>query len=499
MAAEFGTEIEQYLCSVLERTEIILGDDIEDMSQLELHECLLHQTSALLCNIKSKVSENENAADDDDDSRILGELESIFYELEAKFCLFSQRKQVQLCYKQQPLRLQTGAPGRPSYFIPPELLEELRGEYGLSWNKISGMLKVSCWTIARRVSHYGLQDLQSFSPLTNDEIDTIVKDYNRTHGATTGESYLRGHFRALGYHIQRQRSRESINRVDPRNTALRWGALVSRRTYFVPWPNSVWHIDGHHSLIRWGIVIHGCIDGKTRRILFLKAATNNLASTVLQNFEEAIEEDGGLWPSRIRVDYGVENVAVCDAMVVKRGTGRSSFICGSSTRNQRIERLWRDVYRCVCHIFYYIFYGMEQSGLLDVENNIHMFALQRVFLGRLNLALEEWKACHNHHPLSTEHGWSPNQLWLTGMMDRRNPLARGGVEDNSDLINDGYLDDPFQVGQANNVIVSPASIDLTNPLQDILPIIENICNPNRVSNSFGADIYMELLEFLQQN
>eukprot|EP00794_Sanderia_malayensis_P021078 gene21078-23132_t len=498
MAADFGTKIEQYLYSVLERTEGILGEDIEDVSQLELHECLLDKTSALLCNIKSYVSQNENAADDADDIRILCELESIFSELESKFCIFSQRKKVPLCYTPEPLRLQTGAPGRPSYFIPPELLEELRGKYGLSWNKISGMLKVSHWTIARRVNYYGLQDLQNFSPLTNDEIDTIVKDYNITHGATTGESYLRGHFRALGYHIQRRRIRESINRVDPRNTALRWGALVSRRTYFVPWPNSVWHIDDHHSLIRWGMVIHGCIDGKTRRIIFLKAATNNLASTVLHNFEEAIEEDGGLWPSRIRVDYGVENVAVCDAMVVKRGTGRSSFMCGSSTRNQRIERLWRDVYRCVCHIFYYLFYGMEQSGLVDVENNMYMFALQRVFLGRLNLALEEWKLCHNHHPLSTEHGWSPNQLWLEGMTDPRNPLARGEVEDNSDPINDGYLDDPFQ-DQANNVIVLPASIDLVNPLQDILPIIDNICNPNRVSNSFGVDIYMELLEFLQQN
>eukprot|EP00794_Sanderia_malayensis_P006487 gene6487-7230_t len=95
----------------------------------------------------------------------------------------------------------------------------------LSWNKIFGMLKVSCWKFARRVDHYGLQDLQNFSPLTNDEIDTIVKDYHKTHGATTGESYLRGHFRALGYHIQCRRIRESINRVDPRNTALGWGAL----------------------------------------------------------------------------------------------------------------------------------------------------------------------------------------------------------------------------------------------------------------------------------
>ncbi len=54
------------------------------------------------------------------------EQESIFSESESKFCFFSQRKKVQLCYKQQPLRLQTGAPGRPSYFIPPELLMVLQ-------------------------------------------------------------------------------------------------------------------------------------------------------------------------------------------------------------------------------------------------------------------------------------------------------------------------------------------------------------------------------------
>ena len=41
----------------------------------------------------------------------------------------------------------------------------------------------------------------------------------------------------------------SINRVDPSKTALRWGALVRRRTYYVPWLNSLWHIDGHHALI----------------------------------------------------------------------------------------------------------------------------------------------------------------------------------------------------------------------------------------------------------
>ena len=121
----------------------------------------------------------------------------------------------------------------------------------------------------------------------------------------------------MGYTVQRRGIRESMN------TALRWGALVSRRVYFIPWRNSLWHIDGQHSLSCWGFVIHGCIDGYSQRIIFLHCSTNNLSSTVLGLFESAIERDGGLWPSRIRVDYGVENTAVCDAMVAVREEGRN--------------------------------------------------------------------------------------------------------------------------------------------------------------------------------
>ena len=115
--------------------------------------------------------------------------------------------------------------------------------------------------------------------------------------------------------------------------------------------------------------------------MFLRCSTNNLAETVLNLFNSAINDNHGLWPSRIRVDYGVENVLVCDEMVAHRGEGRGSFIAGASTSNQRIERLWRDVFRCVCQFFYYTFYAMEQTVILDVENPIHMFALHLVFTG----------------------------------------------------------------------------------------------------------------------
>ena len=63
--------------------------------------------------------------------------------------------------------------------------------------------------------------------------------------------------------------------------------------------------------------------------MFLRCSNNNLSQTVLELFLRTIENDA-FWPSRIRVDYGVENVQVCDAMVEVRGEGRGSFVGNSA-------------------------------------------------------------------------------------------------------------------------------------------------------------------------
>lgn len=186
--------------------------------------------------------------------------------------------------------------------------------------------------------------------------------------------------------MQRSRVRAAINRVDPENSALRWATVITRRVYSVPWPNSLWHIDGHHSLIRWGFVVHGCIDGFSRMIIFLRCSTNNRADTVMSAFQRAVQQFGV--PSRVRGDHGGENIEVARFMVRERGEGRGSFIAGPSTRNQRIERLWREVFRCVSFLFYGVFYSLEERGYLNVNNPAEMFLLHFIFLPRIDLALE---------------------------------------------------------------------------------------------------------------
>ena len=303
------------------------------------------------------------------------------------------------------------SPERPSYNISSEALEELYA-FSFTWDKIAEILGVSRWTVLRREEKFGLQEMREFSNTTDQELDELARNHISNHGATSGQGYIARYIKSLGLRVQCRRIRESMTWVDPKNTAIRWGAQVSRRTYQVPWPNSFWHLDGHHSLIRWKLVIHGCIDGFSQRIKFLKCSSNNLAQTVLDLFLDAVNKDGNRWPSQIQVDKGVENVLVCDTMIEARGEGRGSFIAGPLTHNQRIEKLWRDVYRCICHQYYYIFYAMESTGLFNIDDPLRLFTLQLIFLPRVNKALREFLEGFNHHKVRTKKSCSPYQMWL---------------------------------------------------------------------------------------
>lgn len=157
--------------------------------------------------------------------------------------------------------------------------------------------------------------------------------------------------------------------------------------------------------------MHGCIDGYSRRLIYLKASDNNRADTVLELFADAVERLG--LPNRVRADRGGENVGIARYMLEHPGYG--SFITGRSTHNQRIERLWRDLFQGCIVLFYQLFYKMEDVMILNVENEIHIFCLHYIYIPRINRALSQFLDAWKYHPLSSIGNLSPVQLWIAGL------------------------------------------------------------------------------------
>lgn len=96
---------------------------------------------------------------------------------------------------------------------------------------------------------------------------------------------------------------------------------------------------------------------------------------------------------------------------------------------------------CLSFFLNFTFYAMEQSGILDFKNPIHIFSLHLVFTSRINTALTEFANMFNDHRLSTEHRWTPNQIWLNGILNESNPLSSSGGVDESE-VDEFYCKDP---------------------------------------------------------
>lgn len=123
-----------------------------------------------------------------------------------------------------------------------------------------------------------------------------------------------------------------------------------------------------HKLIRYKLITHVCIDGKTRLILYAACRDNNKAERVLSLFRNAVHSWG--LPSRVRSDYGMENYLVAEAVL---SLDRPSITPG-------LREHIGDVYSGVLVFYVRIFLELEDEGNLDVLNDLHIFSLHHVYI-----------------------------------------------------------------------------------------------------------------------
>jgi hypothetical protein len=167
----------------------------------------------------------------------------------------------------QPVTIQrTGKRGRLKKIIDTDFLKEaMKPTRNISISKLASILNVSRETLRAYMKQNGLE--RRFDEISDEDLDRLVKAF-RAKNPESGLRYLRGFVCRHGLRIQKERFRASMKRVDSLGQAVQVQRrkAVRRQAYRVARPNALWHIDGHHKLITWGIVIHGCVDGYSRTV-----------------------------------------------------------------------------------------------------------------------------------------------------------------------------------------------------------------------------------------
>ena len=105
--------------------------------------------------------------------------------------------------------------------------------------------------------------------------------------------------------------------------------------------------------------------------------------------------------------------------MLQHSQSSNPMITGSSVHNQRIERLWCDVFRVILSVFYQVFRHLQNIGTLDPLNEVDLYCMHQVYMPRINYGLHQFSSGWNNHALTTECSMTLVQLFSTGSLQRR--------------------------------------------------------------------------------
>ena len=218
--------------------------------------------------------------------------------------------------------------------------------------------------------------------------------------------------RAFDCNVGRDVVRAAQKQLDPVGVENRKKKCLVRRDYTTPGPNHCWHFDGFDKVSRFHFCIHGCIDGFSRKLIWLDVAYSNRIPDIISSYYARAVEEFNIQPDLTRSDYGTENTKVATIRITM--LGEKAHIFGPSTGNQRIERYWESLQKFGVKFWINFFKDMESRGHYDYEDPYDSSCACFVFGPGLVADLKNIKFEWNNHRVRKSkqyHGGIPDHVY----------------------------------------------------------------------------------------
>ena len=256
--------------------------------------------------------------------------------------------------------------------------------------------RMSLRTFKRKLKNMGLTKKSCISD--NILMQIIVREVNGPGAARGYRAMWHAIRKSYGVSVSRDEVMLKLKEVDPQGTILRKAHRLKRRQYISAGANETWHADGYDKIKPFGFPIHGCIDGFSRRIIWLKVSRSNNNPVVPAYFYLKSVNDLEFCPQYLRTDCGNENGLMASIHCKFTGSANgNAHRYGSSHFNQRIENFWSHCKRGFTTWLIDFFKDLVNQGYLSLGNVVHDECAWFVFSPLLQRELDEVKTLWNTH------------------------------------------------------------------------------------------------------
>ena len=268
---------------------------------------------------------------------------------------------------------------------------------GLSYNEIRLFLfenhgkQMNISTLKRRIDSYGLRQRQPDYDLqlVQEEIQKIVDG----PGCLQGYRSVWHSLQLKGITVPRGVVEQLLREIDPEGTKLRKAHRL--RSYHNPGPNHLWHYDGYDKLKPFGFPVHGCIDGWSRKILWMHVTcSNNQPNNIAAYYLDTIQELGGC-PVLLITDLRTENGHAAAIQCFFRNNDSHKYV--PSPRNQRIESWWAQFRKSDSTWWINFFKDLVDEHAFDTSSILDMECIWFCFSELLQRNIDEFKVHWNTH------------------------------------------------------------------------------------------------------